>query len=210
MKIVSIISAVGLWASLSAGSALAAEASPGLPHPRPNYGPHAAEAAAALAQAAAQPPVVPQPAPVVPPPPAPAPPPPPAPVAPPPPPAPPQYPNTLDGWIAQAFDVLVAHGYQRGSLDPVAVRTMALHESSGNPNAINNWDSNAVKGTPSKGVLQVIDPTFRTHALPGYGNIWNPVHNIIAGVRYSISRYGSLAKVPGVKAMRAGGAYRGY
>ncbi|MCP2258055.1 Transglycosylase SLT domain-containing protein [Streptoalloteichus tenebrarius] len=210
MKIVSIISAVGLWASLSAGSALAAEASPDHPHPRPNYGPHTAEAAAVLAQAPAPAAAVTPPAaPVAPPPPAPVTPPP-APVAPPPPPPAPTYPNNLDGWIAQAFDILAAHGYQRGALDPAAVRMMALHESSGNPNAINNWDSNAVKGTPSKGVLQVIDPTFRAHALPGYGNIWNPVHNIIAGVRYSISRYGSLSKVPGVKAMRSGGAYRGY
>lgn len=34
-------------------------------------------------------------------------------------------------------------------------------ESGGNPKAINKWDINAIKGTPSKGLMQVIDPTFK-------------------------------------------------
>lgn len=41
-------------------------------------------------------------------------------------------------------------------------------ESNGNPNAVNNWDINAKNGTPSKGLLQVIDPTFRQYA--GYSH----------------------------------------
>src|SRR5699024_12451639 len=36
-------------------------------------------------------------------------------------------------------------------------------ESGGNPRAINNWDSNARRGTPSKGLMQVIGPTFRAY-----------------------------------------------
>lgn len=44
-------------------------------------------------------------------------------------------------------------------------------ESGGNPRAINNWDSNAKKGTPSKGLMQVIDPTFRAYARAGFNKI---------------------------------------
>lgn len=67
------------------------------------------------------------------------------------------------------------------------------HESGGNPNAINNWDINAKKGTPSKGLMQVIDPTFRTWALSPYDkNIYDPLSNMIASIRYTVSRYGSL------------------
>ena len=68
-------------------------------------------------------------------------------------------------------------------------------ESGGNPKAINLWDSNAKKGTPSKGLMQVIDPTFNAYARPGFNkNIYDPLSNILASVRYAVSRYGSLAK----------------
>lgn len=68
-------------------------------------------------------------------------------------------------------------------------------ESGGNPYAINNWDSNAAKGTPSKGLMQVIDPTFKAYAMKGYDtNIWDPISNILASIRYTVARYGTLAK----------------
>lgn len=67
-------------------------------------------------------------------------------------------------------------------------------ESGGNPNAINNWDINAVNGTPSKGLMQVIDPTFRAYAMAGYDkNIYDPLSNMLASIRYAVSTYGSLA-----------------
>ena len=66
-------------------------------------------------------------------------------------------------------------------------------ESGGNPKAINNWDVNARKGTPSKGLMQVIEPTFKAYARSGYNkNIYDPLSNILASVRYARSRYGSL------------------
>ena len=56
-------------------------------------------------------------------------------------------------------------------------------ESGGNPNAINNWDINAINGTPSKGLMQVIDPTFRAYAMPGYDkNIYDPLSNMLASI----------------------------
>ncbi|MGY1945342.1 transglycosylase SLT domain-containing protein [Nocardia asiatica] len=65
-------------------------------------------------------------------------------------------------------------------------------ESGGNPKAINLWDSNAEKGTPSKGLMQVIDPTFATHRSALYPNdIWDPGANIAASLRYTVARYGS-------------------
>lgn len=66
-------------------------------------------------------------------------------------------------------------------------------ESGGNPRAINNWDSNARKGTPSKGLMQVIDPTFRANWDPRTRNdIWDPLANITASMHYALRRYGSL------------------
>ena len=68
-------------------------------------------------------------------------------------------------------------------------------ESGGNPRAINLWDSNAKKGIPSKGLMQVIDPTFSAYARSGYdSNIYDPLSNILASVRYATTRYGTLAK----------------
>jgi SLT domain-containing protein/phage-related tail protein len=67
-------------------------------------------------------------------------------------------------------------------------------ESSGNPRAINLWDSNAKRGTPSKGLMQVIDPTFRRYALPPFNkNIYDPLSNILASIRYALANYGSLS-----------------
>ncbi|MFI2187996.1 phage tail tape measure protein [Streptomyces sioyaensis] len=66
-------------------------------------------------------------------------------------------------------------------------------ESGGNPRAINNWDINAKNGTPSKGLMQVIDPTFNAYAgkLRGKG-VWDPLANVYSSMRYAMSRYGSL------------------
>lgn len=77
--------------------------------------------------------------------------------------------------------------------------TRLLHqmqtESGGNPRAINNWDINAKRGTPSKGLMQVIDPTFRTYAMPGYStDIYDPLSNMLASIRYAVARYGNLAR----------------
>ena len=68
-------------------------------------------------------------------------------------------------------------------------------ESGGNPRAINKWDSNAKMGIPSKGLLQTIDPTYRAYAHPKYNKgVYHPLSNILASMRYAMSRYGSLKK----------------
>ena len=63
---------------------------------------------------------------------------------------------------------------------------------------------------PSEGIAQVIGPTFHAYQLHGYGDIWNPVDNMIAAFRYAIGRYGSMNNIPGVVAVRQGGSYIGY
>ncbi|MEU9707992.1 transglycosylase SLT domain-containing protein [Streptomyces sp. NPDC047967] len=66
-------------------------------------------------------------------------------------------------------------------------------ESGGNPRAINNWDINAKNGTPSKGLMQTIDPTFNAYAGPYKSlGVYNPLANIYAGINYAIHRYGKL------------------
>ncbi|WP_406860591.1 LysM peptidoglycan-binding domain-containing protein [Streptomyces sp. HUAS MG47] len=105
------------------------------------------------------------------------------------------YTNTLDGWINEALDVMAEHGIP-GSYE--GIHRNIMRESSGNPLAINNWDSNAAKGTPSKGLLQVIDPTFRAYHVPGTSNDpYDPVANITAACNYAADRYGSIDNVFG-------------
>lgn len=66
-------------------------------------------------------------------------------------------------------------------------------ESGGNPRAINLWDSNAQAGVPSKGLMQVIDPTFEAHRDPALSpDIWDPMANVGASMRYAMATYGSL------------------
>ncbi|MED5041482.1 transglycosylase SLT domain-containing protein [Geobacillus stearothermophilus] len=88
--------------------------------------------------------------------------------------------------------------------------TIAMKESGGNPRAINLWDINAKRGTPSKGLFQTIDPTFNRYKLPGLNDIWNPVHNAVAAIRYMIDRYGSVFNVPGIRNLLRGRGYVGY
>jgi hypothetical protein len=105
------------------------------------------------------------------------------------------YPNTLDGWIRQSLAVMAQHGIP-GSYDGIYRNIM--RESSGNPYAINNWDSNAAAGTPSKGLLQVIDPTFAAYHVPGTPfDPYDPVANIVAACNYAADRYGSIDNVFG-------------
>jgi uncharacterized protein YukE len=116
----------------------------------------------------------------------------------------------VKSWIEQAEQVLIKAGVPADKISADDINIIIEHESSGNPHAFNGWDSNAAAGTPSKGLMQTIDSTFNAYALPGHTDIWNPVDNIVAGVRYALSRYGSLDSVPGVAAVHSGGAYVGY
>ncbi|MGH3833784.1 MAG: transglycosylase SLT domain-containing protein, partial [Pseudonocardiaceae bacterium] len=88
--------------------------------------------------------------------------------------------HSLDGWIDKALGLM---GLPQ-ALAP-GVRSIIMHESGGNPNAINTWDSNAAAGTPSQGLMQTIPSTFRACVLPSLAGstILDPVANITAGIR---------------------------
>ncbi|MYS22736.1 Transglycosylase SLT domain-containing protein [Streptomyces sp. DvalAA-14] len=103
------------------------------------------------------------------------------------------YPNTLDGWIRQSLAIMHEKGIP-GSYN--GIYRNIIRESSGNPNAINLWDINAQNGIPSKGLLQVIPPTFQEYHVAGTSwNIYDPVANITAACNYAAARYGSMDNV---------------
>jgi SLT domain-containing protein len=91
------------------------------------------------------------------------------------------------------------------------LETIAQHESSFNPSAVNLTDSNAAAGDPSKGIMQLIGTTFDAYHNPRTSpNIWDPVANIAASIGYIRARYGTVANVPGVMSLGQGGKYVGY
>ncbi|MGW1916871.1 transglycosylase SLT domain-containing protein [Streptomyces sp. NPDC002076] len=101
--------------------------------------------------------------------------------------------NNLDGWIKQSLQIMKAKGIP-GSYE--GLKRNIMRESGGNPTAQNNWDVNAKQGTPSKGLLQVIDPTFNTYHVAGTAkSVTDPVANITAAANYAAHRYGSIDNV---------------
>lgn len=95
-------------------------------------------------------------------------------------------------WRAVAIQALKHTGdYSEANLNALLRRMN--QESTGNARSINLWDKNAKKGTPSKGLMQVIDPTFATHRDKSLSSdIYNPLANIVASINYTKKRYGSL------------------
>ncbi|MFD9334719.1 transglycosylase SLT domain-containing protein [Streptomyces sp. NPDC060028] len=105
----------------------------------------------------------------------------------------PVFANNLDGWIKEALSIMKREGIP-GTYS--GIHRNIMRESSGNPRAINNWDINAQNGIPSKGLLQVIPPTFATYHVKGTKfDLYDPVANIVAACNYAADRYGSMDNV---------------
>ncbi|MEV6174747.1 transglycosylase SLT domain-containing protein [Streptomyces sp. NPDC051954] len=103
------------------------------------------------------------------------------------------YANNLDGWIKHALDIMDDKGIP-GTYS--GLHRNIIRESSGNPNAINNWDVNAINGVPSIGLLQVIKPTFDAYHVAGTAHSqYDPVANIVAAANYAADKYGSIDNV---------------
>lgn len=66
---------------------------------------------------------------------------------------------------------------------------VAKRESNFQAGAVNNWDSNARAGIPTKGMFQMIEPSFRAYAKPGHGNILNPTDEAISAMRYIVGKW---------------------
>lgn len=114
--------------------------------------------------------------------------------------------GNLDDWISVAL--------QKLRLDQAwepAVKRIILEESRGNPRAVNLWDSNAMAGRPSQGLMQLIPSTFLRYVLPELAGrpITDPVANITAGIRYMLANYGYLTLGRGGR-YNAFGEYVGY
>ncbi|MDT7020154.1 tape measure protein [Levilactobacillus namurensis] len=71
-------------------------------------------------------------------------------------------------------------GVHPSAADIANIERVIQHESGGNAKAINNWDSNAKAGTPSKGILQFIDSTFNHYAMKGHKNIYSDLDQLLA------------------------------
>ncbi|KAA8673401.1 transglycosylase SLT domain-containing protein [Clostridium sp. HV4-5-A1G] len=113
--------------------------------------------------------------------------------------------GNLVGWLTAAMAIT---GTPMSYLP--LLENIAMHESGGNPLAINLWDSNAMAGHPSKGLMQMIDSSFSRYAIPGLGDIYNPIANAAASIRYMLGTYGSIANVPGIVSQLRGSSYVGY
>ncbi|MYQ53900.1 Transglycosylase SLT domain-containing protein [Streptomyces sp. AmelKG-A3] len=105
----------------------------------------------------------------------------------------PVYANNLDGWIREALSIMHEKKIP-GTYE--GLHRNIIRESSGNPRAINNWDINAINGIPSKGLLQVVKPTFDYYHVAGTKHDqYDPVANITAAANYAADKYGSIDNV---------------
>ncbi|MET7367001.1 transglycosylase SLT domain-containing protein [Streptomyces sp. NPDC005566] len=105
----------------------------------------------------------------------------------------PVYANNLDGWIREALAIMDKKNIP-GTYE--GLHRNIIRESSGDPRAINDWDINAINGVPSKGLLQVIKPTFDFYHVAGTKHDqYDPVANITAAANYAADKYGSIDNV---------------
>lgn len=113
--------------------------------------------------------------------------------------------SSMDGWISQAEQVL---GQPFTASERDAIKIVALHESTNNARAENLTPAGIAAGRP-QGLLQMTIATFQQHKRPGYEDVFDPVHSIIADTSY-VRKYGGWDHVPGVLTVRAGRAYVPY
>jgi SLT domain-containing protein len=96
----------------------------------------------------------------------------------------------VERWRSLALRALEYTGYPTSWIGSLLRRMN--QESGGNPFAINRWDINARRGTPSMGLMQTIGPTFYSYARElAHRGPYDPFANIVAAIRYTVARYGS-------------------
>lgn len=121
--------------------------------------------------------------------------------------------TSVTRWKPYVIKALKANGFSASASQVAAWMRVIQRESNGDPTAVNNWDSNAKAGIPSKGLVQTIGPTFAAYAFPGHKNILNGYDDLLAGIHYAKSRYGSgsgmFARVSGPLGYANGGLVNG-
>lgn len=112
-------------------------------------------------------------------------------------------------WKPYVIQALKANGFDASAYQVAAWMRVIQRESNGNPRAINLWDSNAKAGVPSMGLVQTIGPTFNAFKFPGHGDVYNGYDDLLAGIHYMKSIYGSgssaFARVSGPEGYANGG-----
>lgn len=93
--------------------------------------------------------------------------------------------------IRKALDIKGIHDPAARARWERGMDLVARRESNYSAAAVNNWDSNAARGTPSKGAWQFIAPTFAAYHQPGTSH---DIHNLVAQacafINYAMGRYG--------------------
>ncbi|MCF8567039.1 transglycosylase SLT domain-containing protein [Alicyclobacillus tolerans] len=107
-------------------------------------------------------------------------------------------PAQVKQWIQQALQIDAVYGIP-SSWAPY-IFTIISDESGGNPLEVN---PQAVYYAPglyehAQGIMQTMPSTFQEFAVPGHMNIWNPVDNISAALRYLQEKYHTPLSINGI------------
>lgn len=114
----------------------------------------------------------------------------------------PDCPGTRSGYCAHSVTfwaplIEQAKGLVGVNYSTSQIESLMLSESSGDPNAINDYDSNAQNGDPSRGLMQTIGATFNEWHVSGTStNIYDPLANIAAALNYIKDVYGYVPNSP--------------
>lgn len=97
----------------------------------------------------------------------------------------------VERWRPFVERALEANGIAATSYRVAKILATIRRESNGDPTVQNNWDSNALAGHPSIGLMQTIGPTFNAYAFAGHRNIRNGYDNLLAAINYIKHKYGT-------------------
>jgi hypothetical protein len=101
------------------------------------------------------------------------------------------FPSEVTRWANMVEDVMVEQGIPDEYLEGILAQIQ--QESGGDPKAVNGYDSNALNGDPSKGLLQVIGSTYQAYALAGHEDLKYqdvPYPNVSAALSYVKDSHG--------------------
>lgn len=105
-------------------------------------------------------------------------------------------PAQVNAWVGDAITLDASYG-MGASWASTIVQIIGI-ESGGNPLAYNpdavEYYTNPPVYEHAEGIMQTMPSTFKEYALPGHTDIWNPVDNIAAAMRYIKAGYGNPQK----------------